>query len=78
MPNKGTRRSTTRESIKREPTAKELRQVQDERATGEHEAIDQSATPDEAEQHKRRAAKSAYLARKLAERERSEREAQDR
>jgi hypothetical protein len=59
---------------KKEPTTQELRRLQQERTTDEHQAIDQSATPDEAHQHKRRAAKSAYLARKLAERERSERE----
>ena len=58
----------------REPTTEELRQVQKERATGEHEAIDSSVTPDEERQHRRRADKSAYLERKLAERERSERD----
>jgi hypothetical protein len=59
---------------KREPTTEELRQTQRERATEEHEAIDTSATPDEELQHRRRAAKSAYLERMLAERERSERD----
>ena len=63
---------------KKDPTTRELRQLQDERATGEHEAIDQSATPDEAHQHERRGDKAAYLARKLAERERSERESRER
>ncbi len=58
----------------RESTTRELRQVQQKKATGEHEAIESSDTPDEAHQHDRRASKSAYLARKLAERERSERE----
>lgn len=62
---------------KKEPTTQELKQLQDERATDEHRAIDESATPDEADQHKRRSDKSAYLARKLAERERSEREADE-
>jgi hypothetical protein len=57
---------------KREPTTEELRAAQHERATEEHEAIDASATPDEAEQHRRRADKSAYLERMLAKRERSE------
>lgn len=60
---------------KKEPTTRELRQLQQERATDEHEAIERAATPDEADQHERRASKSAYLARKLAERERAEREA---
>jgi hypothetical protein len=63
-----------REPGKPEPTTSELKQLQHERTTDEHEAIEQSATPDEAHQHKRRAAKAAYLERKLAERERSERE----
>jgi hypothetical protein len=59
---------------KREPTAEELRRAQQERATEEHEAIPDSLTPAEERQHRRRAAKSAYLERKLAERERSERD----
>ena len=58
---------------KREPTTEELRRAQQERATEEHEAIPNSLTPEEERQHRRRAAKSAYLERKLAERERSER-----
>jgi hypothetical protein len=58
---------------KREPTTEELRRAQRERATEEHEAIPTSLTPEEERQHRRRAAKSAYLERKLAERERSER-----
>lgn len=59
---------------KREPTTEELRRAQQERATEEHEAIPDSLTPEEERQHRRRAAKSAYLERKLAERERSERD----
>jgi len=59
---------------KREPTTEELRRVQQDRTTEEHEAIPNSLTTEEERQHKRRAAKSAYLERKLAERERSERE----
>ena len=62
---------------KKDPSTRELKQAQQEKATGEHEAIESSDTPDEAHQHDRRASKSAYLARKLAERERSEREAED-
>ena len=57
---------------KREPTTEELQEVQHERTTEEHEAIETSATPDEAEQHRRRADKSAYLERMLAKRHRSE------
>jgi hypothetical protein len=58
---------------KREPTTEELRRAQRERATEEHQAIGSSETPDEEHQHRRRAEKSAYLERMLAERERSER-----
>ena len=58
---------------KREPTTEELRRAQQERTTEEHEAIPNSLTPDEESQHRRRADKSAYLERKLAEREHSER-----
>ena len=59
---------------KKDPTTRELRLKQKERATGEHKAIDGSLTEDEAKTHERRASKSAYLERKLAEREQSERE----
>ena len=58
---------------KREPTTEELRRLQHDRATEEHEAIPNSLTPDEERQHRRRAEKSAYLERMLAKRERSER-----
>ncbi len=59
---------------KREPTTEELRRLQHDRATEEHEAIPNSLTPDEERQHRRRAEKSAYLERMLAKRERSERD----
>jgi hypothetical protein len=59
---------------KREPIIEELRRAQRDRITEEHEAIETSVTPDEADQHRRRADKFAYLERKLVERERSERE----
>ena len=62
---------------KREPTTEELRQAQQERVTEEHEAIDTSITPDEAQQHLRRADKSAYLERMLAKRKRSEQRDED-
>jgi hypothetical protein len=62
---------------KHEPTTQELRRTQRERATEEHEAIPSSITPAEERQHRRRAAKSAYLERKLAERERSEQRNED-
>ena len=57
---------------KKELTTEELRLAQQERATEEHEAIPDSITPEEERQHRRRADKSAYLERKLAERQRSE------
>jgi len=63
--------------MKREPTTEELRRAQQERVTDEHDAIPDSLTPAEERQHRRRAEKSAYLARKLAERERSERDRDD-
>ena len=62
---------------KREPTTEELRRAQQERTTEEHDAIPDSLTPAEERQHRRRAEKSAYLDRKLSERERSERERDD-
>jgi hypothetical protein len=65
--------STLQPMSKREPTTEELRRVQHERMTEEHEAIDASITSEEERQHQRRADKSAYLERMLAKRERSER-----
>jgi hypothetical protein len=62
---------------KREPTTEELRQAQQERITEEHQAVDTSKTPDEEHQHQRRAEKSAYLERMLAERAKSERRERD-
>ena len=59
-----------------EPKTGELRQVQDERETAEHELADHAELPDEERQHRRRADKAAYLKEKLAERERSERESE--
>ena len=62
---------------KREPSTEELQQVQHERTTEEHQAVDTSMTPDEEHQHQRRAEKSAYLERMLAERAKSERRERD-
>jgi hypothetical protein len=67
----------SRTMAKREPTTEELRQLQHERATEEHEAIPNSITPDEERQHRRRAEKSAYLERMLEARQRSERRDED-
>jgi hypothetical protein len=69
MPNK----PGNREPAHKEPTTGELRRLQRERTTDEYRAIGESATEDEAHQHERRADKAAYLAEKLAERERAER-----
>jgi hypothetical protein len=58
-----------------EPETGELRQTQEERVTREHELAEQAEEPAEERQHARRADKAAYLEEKLAERERSERDA---
>ena len=57
-----------------EPKTEELRIAQRERADDERGRADTSETPDEHHQHERRADKADYLAEKLAERERSERD----
>lgn len=57
-----------------EPKTEELRVAQRERADDERDRADTSEAPDEQHQHERRADKAAYLAKKLAERERSERD----
>ena len=55
--------------------AHELRREQESQVTAEREALAHSQMPDEEDQHRRRADKAAYLAEKLAARERSERKA---
>lgn len=50
----------------------ELRSLQAERARAERRSAEQAPTDDAARAHDRRAEKAAYLAAKLAERERSE------
>ncbi len=57
-----------------DPKTGEMRVEQRERATNERDAAETAELPDEEEQHRRRADKAAYLAEKLAERERAERE----
>ena len=52
-----------------------LRRKQRETKTQEIEKVPGSVTPHEEHQHRRRADKAAYLEEKLAERERSERNA---
>jgi len=53
----------------------ELKVEQESRETREHELLEHSELSDEADQHERRRDKAAYLKEKLAEREKSEREA---
>lgn len=57
-------------------STRELRREQAERKGDERERATDSVTPDEEDQHRRRADKADYLERKLAERERSERDAE--
>jgi hypothetical protein len=57
-------------------STQELRREQAERRAEERERVPDSVTPDEEDQHRRRADKAAYLERKLAERERAERDAE--
>lgn len=57
------------------PTTEELRETQDERETQERRAAETSTDEHETKTHSRRAAKLAYLKRKLKEREESERRA---
>lgn len=58
-----------------EPDTSELRRAQRDRETSERAAEADAEEPAERRQHKRRADKAAYLKEKLAERERSERDA---
>jgi hypothetical protein len=58
-----------------EPTTEQLRAAQVERVRDELQAAEAARDPNETAQHARRADKSSYLREKLAERERSEREA---
>ena len=56
---------------------RELKVDQRQRTDAEREAAETAELPDEERQHRRRADKASYLAEKLAERERSEAEAED-
>ena len=57
-----------------DPKTDEMRVDQRAREETERRRLRESATEDEAEQHKRRAQKSSYLRRKLDERARAERD----
>jgi len=56
-----------------EPNTEELKQAQIERARAERKRAETVPDEDEAAQHDRRADKAQYLAKKLEEREESER-----
>lgn len=60
---------------RKDTSTHELLRDQRERKEGERAAEQESFTPDEEDQHRRRADKAAYLEGKLADRERSERDA---
>jgi hypothetical protein len=58
-----------------DPTTQELRIEQAQRERAEREAAADGATPDDTEQHERRADRASYLREKLDERAEAEREA---
>ena len=60
--------------MEEDPTTQELRIKQAEREQAEREAAAEGATPDDAEQHERRAERASYLKEKLEERAQAERE----
>lgn len=60
-----------------DPTTQELRLEQLRREAEEREAAEEGITPDDTEQHERRADKAEYLRAKLEERAESERAAAD-
>ena len=59
-----------------DPTTEELRIEQAGREAEERERADAAESPDETDQHERRAEKADYLRRKLEERSDAEREAE--
>jgi hypothetical protein len=58
-----------------DPTTQELRIEQAGRERAEREAAEGGSTPDDTEQHERRADKASYLREKLEQRAEAEREA---
>jgi hypothetical protein len=60
-----------------DPTTQELRLEQLQREAEEREAADTGITPDDTEQHERRADKAEYLKERLEQRAESERAAAD-
>ena len=63
--------------MEEDPTTQELRIKQAEREQAEREAAAEGATPDDSEQHERRAERASYLKEKLEERAQAERESGD-
>jgi hypothetical protein len=60
-----------------DPTTQELRVEQLQRELAEREAAAEGVTPDDTEQHDRRADKASYLREKLEERAEAERKSAD-
>ena len=60
-----------------DPTTEELRIEQLQRERAERDAAAGGVTPDDTEQHERRAERASYLHEKLEERARAERESGD-
>ena len=60
-----------------DPTTRELRIEQAQREQTEEHLVEESASKNEALQHERRSERAAYLRKKLEERERAEREADE-
>ena len=61
--------------MEEDPTTQELRIEQLQRERAEREAAEAGVTPDDTEQHERRADRASYLREKLEERAEAEREA---
>lgn len=63
--------------MEEDPTTQELRIEQLQRERQEREAAEKGTTPDDTEQHERRADRASYLRQKLEERAKAEREKND-
>ena len=63
--------------MEEDPTTQELRIEQLKREQGERERAAKGVTPDDTEQHERRADKASYLREKLEERAEAERKGAD-
>lgn len=64
-------------AMEEDPTTQELRIEQAERERAERDAAEEGATPEDTEQHERRAERASYLREKLEERAQAERESAD-